>query len=192
VRVRSCRRLLLVLGLLWVPVVCAEPPVNVQVEVDFLLAYVEGSGCEFYRNGTWHNPKAAQAHLRDKYKYLAARNLINTTEDFIEKVATQSSLTGQPYKVRCRDGATVMTNQWLHAELARFREFNKRPTSGLLEPRLSLASTTTRGPVTCALLQISLRESLTDRLQFTQASCVHLGVMHLEPSERIENNLRND
>jgi len=133
-----------VLGLLWVPVVYAEPPVNVQVEVDFLLGYVEGSGCDFYRNGTWHDPKTAQAHLRDKYRYLAARNLINTTEDFIEKVATQSSLTGQPYKVRCRDGATVTSNQWLHAELARFREFNKKPTSSLLEPRLNLASMTTR------------------------------------------------
>ena len=143
-RLRSTRCLLLVLGLLWVPVVYAEPPVNVQVEVDFLLGYVEGSGCDFYRNGTWNDPKTAQAHLRDKYRYLAARNLINTTEDFIEKVATQSSLTGQPYKVRCRDGATVTSNQWLHAELARFREFNKKPTSSLLEPRLNLASMTTR------------------------------------------------
>ncbi|HTD27829.1 MAG TPA: DUF5329 family protein, partial [Xanthomonadaceae bacterium] len=89
-RLRSTRCLLLVLGLLWVPVVYAEPPVNVQVEVDFLLGYVEGSGCDFYRNGTWHDPKTAQAHLRDKYRYMAARNLINTTEDFIEKVATQS------------------------------------------------------------------------------------------------------
>jgi hypothetical protein len=144
VRLRSTRCLILVLGLLWLSVVYAEPPVNVQVEVDFLLGYVEGSGCDFYRNGTWHQPKAAQAHLRDKYRYLAARNLINTTEDFIEKVATQSSLTGQPYKVRCPDGATVTSNQWLHAELARFRQFNKKPTSGLLEPRPNLARMTTR------------------------------------------------
>jgi hypothetical protein len=133
VRGRSTGCLLLLLGPLLAPVVYAEPPINVQVEVDFLLGYVEGSGCEFYRNGTWHDPKAAQAHLRDKYRYLAARNLINTTEDFIEKVATQSSLSGQPYRVRCRDGATVTANQWLHAELARFREFSKRPTSSLSE-----------------------------------------------------------
>jgi len=131
VRARSTGCLFLVLGLLLPSVVYAEPPINVQVEVEFLLGYVEGSGCEFYRNGTWHDPKAAQAHLRDKYGYLAARNLINTTEDFIEKVATQSSLSGQPYKVRCRDGATVTANQWLRAELARFREFNRRPTSSL-------------------------------------------------------------
>jgi hypothetical protein len=138
--VRSTGCLFLVLGLLSASVVYAEPPINVQVEVEFLLGYVEGSGCEFYRNGTWHDPKAARAHLRDKYRYLAAGNLINTTEDFIEKVATQSSLSGQPYKVRCRDGATVTAKQWLRAELARFREFNKRPTSSLLQKRHLMAA----------------------------------------------------
>jgi hypothetical protein len=119
-------------GLLWAAVVRAEPQITVQVEVDFLLGYVEGSGCEFYRNGTWHDSKAAQAHLRDKYRYLAARGLINSTEDFIEKVATQSSFSGEPYRVKCQDGATVTTNQWLRAELARFRASNKKPSSSQL------------------------------------------------------------
>jgi hypothetical protein len=131
VKARSTTRLLLLLGLLWVPLVQAEPPITVQVEVDFLLGYIEGSGCEFYRNGIWHDPKAARAHLRDKYRYLVARSLINTTEDFIERVATQSSFSGEPYKVKCQDGATVTSNEWLHAELARFRAFNKKPTSNL-------------------------------------------------------------
>ena len=113
----------LMLGFLLVPVARAEPPTNVQIEVNFLLGYLEGSGCEFYRNGTWHDSKAAQAHLRDKYKYLAARNLFNTTEDFIEMAATKSSFSGQPYKVRCNGGATVTSNQWLRDELARFRTY---------------------------------------------------------------------
>jgi len=126
---------LLMLGLLSTPVAHAEPPINVRVEVDFLLGYIEGSGCDFYRNGTWHDPKAAQAHLRDKYRYLVVRNLINTTEDFIEKAATRSSFSGQPYKVRCQNGATVTANQWLHAELVRFRAFNNGPASSLLESR---------------------------------------------------------
>lgn len=113
----------LMLGLLLVPAARAEPPTNVQIEVNFLLGYVEGAGCEFYRNGTWHDSKAAQAHLRDKYKYFVARNLINTTEDFIERAATESSFSGQPYKVRCNGGAPVTSNQWLRDELARFRTF---------------------------------------------------------------------
>ena len=95
----------------------AEPPATVQAEVNFLLGYVEGSGCAFYRNGTWHNSKEGQAHLRDKYKWLAARNLINTTEDFIERAATESSFTGLAYKVKCNGGPTITSNQWLRDEL---------------------------------------------------------------------------
>lgn len=114
---------LLMLGLLWVAVARAEPPTSVQIEVNFLLGYVEGSGCEFYRNGSWHDSKAAQAHLRDKYKYLVARNLINSTEEFIERAATESSFSGQAYQARCNGGATVTSNQWLRGELVRFRTF---------------------------------------------------------------------
>jgi hypothetical protein len=105
---------------------------DMQVEVSFLLGYIEGSECEFYRNGTWHDPKAARAHLNDKYLYLRARGLIASAEDFIEKGATKSSLTGEPYQVRCKGGAAVAARQWLIDELARFRAFNKRPASSAL------------------------------------------------------------
>ena len=111
------------LGIMSIPVARAEPPANVQIEVNFLLGYVEGSGCEFYRNGTWHDSKAAQVHLRDKYKYLAASNLVNTTEAFIERAATESSLSGQAYEVRCNGGAPVTSIRWLRDELARFLRF---------------------------------------------------------------------
>lgn len=111
------------MGLLLAPVARAEPPTSVQIEVNFLLGYLEGSRCEFYRNGTWHDSKAAQAHLRDKYKYLAAKNLLNTTEDFIAQAATESSFSGKPYGVRCNGGATVTSKQWLSDELARFRTY---------------------------------------------------------------------
>lgn len=102
----------------------AEPPPTVQIEVNFLLGYIEGSGCEFYRNGTWYDSRTAQAHLRDKYNYLVARNLINTTEDFIDRAATESSFSGKAYEVRCHGGATVTSRQWLRDELARFRAFH--------------------------------------------------------------------
>ena len=111
----------LMIGLFLLSVARAETPTNVQIEISFLLGYIEGSGCVFYRNGTWHDSKAAQAHLRDKYNYLMTANQINTTEDFIEKVATKSSFSGQPYQVRCNDGATLSSSQWLREELARLR-----------------------------------------------------------------------
>ena len=114
---------MLIFWLLIAPVAHAELPANVQIEVNFLLGYIEGSGCEFYRNGSWHDSKTAQAHLRDKYKYLVSRNLIDTTEDFIEKAATESSFSGQPYQLKCNGGVAVTSNQWLQDELAQFRKF---------------------------------------------------------------------
>jgi hypothetical protein len=96
----------------------AAPPRSVQAEVDTLLADIEASGCSFYRNGTWHDSKATAAHLRDKYDYLAARDLIVTTEDFIEGTATKSSLSGQPYEVKCGDSAAVASGRWLRERLA--------------------------------------------------------------------------
>lgn len=111
----------LTLGLLSVKVAHAEPPASVQIEINFLLGYTEGSRCEFYRNGTWHDSQSAQAHLRDKYKFLVARGMINTTKDFIEKAATESSFSGLPYEVKCNGAATVMSKQWLTDELSRFR-----------------------------------------------------------------------
>ena len=117
--------IVLILGLwsLSVSVARAEPPANVQLEVSFLLGYIGESSCEYYRNGTWHDSKTAQAHLHDKYRYLVARNLISSTEDFIERAATQSSFSGQAYVVRCKDRAAVATGPWLHDELVRFRTF---------------------------------------------------------------------
>lgn len=99
----------------------AAPSPTSRTEILYLLSFVERSGCQFYRNGSWYDSKTAQAHLRDKYSILAARNQVNAAEDFIEKVATTSSLTGRPYLVRCTDGKVANTNQWLGAELSRYR-----------------------------------------------------------------------
>jgi hypothetical protein len=112
---------IVLLELFATPIAGAETPKSVQGEVEFLLDYVATSGCQFYRNGSWHDPKSAQAHLRSKYQYLAVRSQINSTEDFIEKAATQSSFSGQPYQVGCAGEKITFSNQWLRSVLVRFR-----------------------------------------------------------------------
>jgi hypothetical protein len=99
----------------------AAPPPIAQVETDYLLQLVEQSGCEFYRNGSAYDARRAAAHLRDKYAALNASGKITTAEDFIEKVATKSSLTGRPYEVVCAGHARVTSAQWLRDALVRFR-----------------------------------------------------------------------
>jgi hypothetical protein len=99
----------------------ALPPPNIHTEIEYLLQYIETSGCWFYRNGTWYEGAQARAHLGTKYDYLAGRQLIASAEDFIDKVATKSSVSGKPYKIRCTDGVEVESGPWLRQVLARYR-----------------------------------------------------------------------
>jgi hypothetical protein len=111
------------LGLAFLTVASAAPPAIAQTEINYLLGFIESSGCEFYRNGSWYDSKRAQAHLRDKYQILAAADQISTAEDFIEKAATKSSLSSLPYQVRCGGGEAVTSNRWLRDVLTRYRTY---------------------------------------------------------------------
>jgi hypothetical protein len=111
----------LIIGLILSPPTRAGPPLIAQTEINYLIGFLGNSGCEFYRNGIWYDSKAAESHLRDKYAMLKESDRIRTSEDFVEQVATKSSLSGQPYKIRCGDGEALTTNQWLYTVLARFR-----------------------------------------------------------------------
>lgn len=110
----------LVLFLLSGGVFAAAPP-EAQLEVMSLLKFVQESSCDFNRNNTWHDGKDARAHLEMKYDSLVRSNVIGKAEDFIEKAASKSSLSGQDYQIRCPDGKTIPSAQWLSAELRRFR-----------------------------------------------------------------------
>jgi hypothetical protein len=111
----------LLLALALAPVGHAAPPAIAQAEINYLLGSIENSACEFYRNGSWYDGKKAAAHLRDKYALLAAGQRIRTADDFIEEAATTSSVSGQPYQVRCGADKSVDTNPWLREVLARYR-----------------------------------------------------------------------
>jgi len=97
------------------------PPASVGVEVEFLLASIQGSGCLFFRNGTGYDGMRAAAHLRDKFDVLMLRGQIARTEDFIERAATRSSLSGLPYAVQCAGSESVTSERWLRDRLARHR-----------------------------------------------------------------------
>ena len=103
------------------PFAHAAPPAIAQTEINYLLGFIERSGCMFYRNGSWYDASHAQAYLRSKYDALAAMGRIVTAEDFIEQAATKSSLSGEAYGIRCNSGAAVTTGQWLRDALARYR-----------------------------------------------------------------------
>ncbi len=110
------------LGLLISSVVlAANPSAVVQSEVAHLFAYIENSGCQFYRNGTWHDAHEARAHIELKYRYLCSKGQPSCTEDVIERAGSASSLSGKPYQVRCGNSEPVLSGDWLRTELQRFR-----------------------------------------------------------------------
>jgi hypothetical protein len=103
----------------------AEPPAVAQDEVAHLLGYLSHSGCEFNRNGSWYGPAKAVDHLTQKYQYLRERGLVTSAEDFIALAASESSMSGKPYQVRCAGNPPVLSSEWLRAELTRHRAGRK-------------------------------------------------------------------
>src|SRR6478735_4191251 len=69
------------------PALAAEPAPRVQQEVRALLDAIGSSPCQFQRNRSWYDGAEARAHLQKKYDYLVAKDLVTTTEDFIERGA---------------------------------------------------------------------------------------------------------
>ncbi|MFT7775971.1 DUF5329 domain-containing protein [Roseateles sp.] len=114
-------RLLLAVAAITV-VAQADPlPPAARAEVDALLARLQTSGCEFNRNGSWYAGADARAHLLKKLNYLEGKNLVQTAEQFIERGASGSSMSGTPYLVRCAGKLPVQSAQWLKAELQQVR-----------------------------------------------------------------------
>ncbi len=103
------------------PAARSAVPTIAQSEIDYLLTFVEKSGCDFYRNGSWYDSRKAQEHLRAKSGRMAAMGWIHSADDFVERAATSSSFSGKTYMVRCRGGQTLTSQQWLRDELARYR-----------------------------------------------------------------------
>ena len=97
----------------------ADVPANQVSEVNHLLDFVKDSGCIINRNGTDHPSAKGVSHIEKKYDYF--RDDIKNTEEFIEYSATKSTMSGDYYTVSCPGKETIRTQDWLMAELKRFR-----------------------------------------------------------------------
>ena len=115
------RLLALTMTVLALPAWSAEPDAVTRAEVAHLLKYLETSGCQFQRNGSWYPPGRAASHLNQKYEYLLKKGLVTNTESFILGAASESSASGKPYSVKCGNAAAVPSAVWLQEELRRFR-----------------------------------------------------------------------
>lgn len=99
--------------------VLAAPSAQGDREIRHLVDFVAASGCTFIRNGDPHDAKSAAEHLAMKYG--KARSRLASPEDFIERVASSSYLTGREYRVQCPGQAETSSASWLQGELRAWR-----------------------------------------------------------------------
>ncbi|NOQ90355.1 MAG: hypothetical protein GQ549_05360 [Gammaproteobacteria bacterium] len=97
----------------------ADVPAEQVEEVNHLLTFVKNSGCVIDRNGSVHPAEEGVSHIEMKYDYF--RDDIGSTEEFIELSATRSTMSGDYYTVKCTGKETIKTQDWLLAELKRYR-----------------------------------------------------------------------
>jgi hypothetical protein len=102
------------------PVAAANEPISSaeMARIEHLCDTVARSkGMHFVRNGKAYAPDDAALFLREKLKAMGGE--VVTAEDFIDKIASKSSMSGKPYTVRFPDGREIPSADFLRAELAR-------------------------------------------------------------------------
>ena len=103
--------------------ICLLPPGAradaAPAEIDYLLNTIGSSDCTFIRNGKRHNAQDAEAHLRIKYR--RGKRYAPTSEKFIERLASKSSLSNKPYHIECESEERLAFGQWLMQRLDEYR-----------------------------------------------------------------------
>ena len=119
--------ILLLLVLLTVALV--KPPsalardAHEQARIDYLIDSLGAlKGAVFIRNGTEYDAQAARDHLRQKLNFVG--NRVQTAEQFIKYLASESSMSHRHYQIRFADGSTTDTGPYFTARLKEFDEKN--------------------------------------------------------------------
>ena len=85
-------------------------------QIDYLLDVIGSSDLVFIRNGSVFSGLEAKAHLQRKMYF--SSDSIQTTDDFINYIASESSTTGIIYYIRFPDGTQIEAGSWLRNKLA--------------------------------------------------------------------------
>jgi Family of unknown function (DUF5329) len=110
------RRTLLQLALAFGAAAHAAPPAAEQARIDRLIdAVAQQRDLQFVRNGKAYGSADAATFLRKKLESRGAD--VATAEQFIERIASSSGTSGQPYRIRFADGREVTSVEYLQARL---------------------------------------------------------------------------
>jgi hypothetical protein len=116
-------RHLFLFGLAWAvlalsgsPALALSPGEEARVEA-LLAALQQRDDVVFIRNGNEYDAARAASHLRLKFDH--SKNRLGSAEEFIDKVASSSSLSGKPYMVREAGQAPRPAREFFHQLLER-------------------------------------------------------------------------
>jgi hypothetical protein len=94
---------------------CVFAAESAEVEVELLITAVAASDCIFERNGTSYTSAQAADHLRLKFRR-GIKN-VKSAEDFIDRLASKSSISDKPYFITCPQAERETSGSWLNRQL---------------------------------------------------------------------------
>jgi hypothetical protein len=118
-KLTSLLPVLLMAGVFTLPLAGVAEDAVMEAEIEHLITAVGASGCDFIRNGKRYSSRQAEDHIRVKYR--RGKRYATSTEAFIERLASQSSMSKKPYWIECDGADPVKSGDWLKAELERYR-----------------------------------------------------------------------
>jgi hypothetical protein len=96
--------------------VMAKAPLSETQKIESLITSIETlKGAVFIRNGSEYSSEQAAHHLRMKWD--KAGSSVKTAQDFIEKCASKSSMSGEKYQIRFANGKTEYSQDYFNEEL---------------------------------------------------------------------------
>jgi hypothetical protein len=106
----------------------ATPSASEQKLIDTLILRVSNmKTMTFMRNGDEHNAANAAKHMQAKFDHF--KDEIVTAEDFIDRCASRSEVTGKPYQVKLSNGVVKDAKEFLTAELHTLRKGGGKPAA---------------------------------------------------------------
>jgi uncharacterized protein DUF5329 len=116
------RKVLLLCSLVLAPAFAsAAPSPAAKKEIGQLMEALSASGCQFQRNGSWYGVEEARAHLQRKYDYLLKKDQVQSAEQFVQRAASRSSMSGRAYRVKC-EGVEHDASVWFERRLQELRQ----------------------------------------------------------------------
>ena len=99
----------------------AELPASEQRKIEVLIQHIETlTEAVIIRNNQAYPARTAAQFLRGKWR--ATLDDITTAQEFIAKVASVASTTGQPYRIRFPDGHEVRSGDYLRTVLRKLEQ----------------------------------------------------------------------